>query len=157
MLHTRRGLPRDNEAMKTFEDIVSGNTPCHKVWEDDNHLAFLNPRPILRGHVIVIPKKLSSYVFEIPAAEYHALWESARIVAEILRERLRCERVCLAVVGWEVRHTHIHLVPTNRSGEFPSLPGREASAEDLGHVAAELSRRRVGSMLPDDRGTSKRA
>jgi histidine triad (HIT) family protein len=127
--------------MKTFEDIVSGNTPCHKVWEDERHLAFLNPRPIRPGHVIVIPKKLSSYLFDMPAAEYRALWEAARIVAELMRERLRCERVCLAVVGWEVRHTHVHLVPTNRGSEFPPLPGKEATAEELLRVASSLSPR----------------
>jgi histidine triad (HIT) family protein len=124
--------------MKTFEEIVSGNTPCHKVWEDDHHLAFLNPRPVQPGHVIVIPKRVSSYMFDLSAQEYHALWEAARLVAHQMRERLGCERVCIAVVGWEVRHTHIHLVPTDRSGEFPSLPGREASAEDLGKMASRL-------------------
>ena len=124
--------------MKTFEDIVSGNMPSHKVWEDERHIAFLNPRPVQRGHVIVIPKKLSSYLFAMPEDEYHALWEAARIVADMMRERLRCERVCVAVVGWEVRHTHVHLVPTNRSGEFPALAGKEASAEELGRIAAEL-------------------
>src|SRR5580765_7022776 len=103
--------------MKTFEDVVSGNTHYHKVWEDDHHIAFLNPRPIRPGHVIVIPKKLSSYLFDLPREEYHALWEAARLVGVLMRARLKCERVCLAVVGWEVRHTHIHLVPTEKSGE----------------------------------------
>jgi histidine triad (HIT) family protein len=124
--------------MKTFEDIVSGNTPCHKVWEDEHHIAFLNMRPVRPGHVIVIPKRVSSYVFDMPAEEYHALWEAARIVAREMRERLGCERVCTAVVGWEVRHTHIHLVPTDRASEFPSLPGKEASAEELGKMASRL-------------------
>jgi histidine triad (HIT) family protein len=143
--------------MKTFEEIVSGNTPCHKVWEDDHHIAFLNARPVQRGHVIVIPKKLSSYLFDMPAPEYHALLEAARVVAVLMRERLPCERVCTAVVGWEVRHAHVHLVPTNKSGEFPALPGKEASAEDLGHVAALLRPRDSGSPAPRKKGTSGRS
>ena len=143
--------------MKTFEDIVSGNTPCHKVWEDDRHLAFLNLRPIRPGHVIVIPKKVWSYLFDMPEREYHALWESARTVAELMRERLDCERVCLAVVGWEVRHAHIHLVPTDRSGEFPALPGKEASAQDLGQMAAKLRPRDPESPASHRSGARKRS
>ena len=141
--------------MKTFEDVVSGNTPCHKVWEDEHHIAFLSPRPIQPGHVIVIPKKLSSYLFDMPVPEYRALLEVARIVAELMRERLPCERVCLAVVGWEVRHAHIHLVPTNKSGEFPSLPGKETSAEELGRIAAELRPRSSGSPAEPKKRSAK--
>jgi histidine triad (HIT) family protein len=125
--------------MKTFEDIVSGKTPHQRLWEDEHHLAFLNPRPIRPGHTIVIPKQLASYLFDMPEAKYRALWDASRTVAELLRERLRCERVCVAVVGWEVRHVHVHLVPTNANGEFPPLPGVEASAEELAHIAARLA------------------
>jgi histidine triad (HIT) family protein len=141
--------------MKTFEDIVSGNMPSHKIWEDERHIAFLNPRPVQRGHVIVIPKKLSSYLFAMPEDEYHALWEAARVVAEMMRERLHCERVCVAVVGWEVRHTHIHLVPTTRGGEFPALTGKEASAEDLGRIAAELCPRDSAPSVARNKAATK--
>jgi histidine triad (HIT) family protein len=142
--------------MKTFEDIVSGNTPSHKVWEDDHHIAFLNPRPIQRGHVIVIPKKLEGYLFDMQPQDYHALWEAARTVAEILRARLHCERVCVAVVGWEVRHAHVHLVPTNKSGDFPSLPGKEASAEELGKIASEIAPRDASTNTHHKKAAPKR-
>lgn len=124
--------------MNTFEDVVAGRQSCHKVWEDQHHLAFLNPRPIRPGHVIVIPKKTSEYLFDLERNEYHALWEAARVVAGVMKSRLGCERVCLAVVGWEVRHVHIHLVPTDRAGEFPPLPGGEASEEELLGLKARL-------------------
>lgn len=124
--------------MKTFEDIVSGRSPCHEVWSDEHHLAFLSPNPIQPGHVIVIPKRSWSYVFDMPEDDHRALWDAARRVARRMRERLECERVCIAVVGWEVRHVHVHLVPTNRIGEFPALPGRAASAGDLDAMRARL-------------------
>lgn len=125
--------------MKTFEDIVAGRVPCHRIHEDEAHLAFLNPRPIQPGHVIVLPKKLAAYVFDMDPVEYGALWEFARIVAKRIQAALGCERVCLAVVGWEVQHVHIHLVPTDRAGEFPPLPGEEASASELEVIARELA------------------
>ncbi len=125
--------------MKTFQDIVSGKQACHRVWEDEHHLAFLNQRPIVPGHTILIPKKLASYLFEMPPAEYRALWDAAREVAELMRDRMPCERVCVAVVGWEVRHVHVHLVPTNASGEFPPLPGHPARDEELRLVAQQLA------------------
>jgi histidine triad (HIT) family protein len=124
--------------MKTFEDIVSGKTHCRRVWEDERHLAFLSSRPVRPGHTIVIPKKLTSYLFDMPLAEYRALWDASHAVAELLRERLPCERVCVAVVGWEVRHVHVHLVPTNASGEFPPLAGVDVGEEELDRVAARL-------------------
>jgi histidine triad (HIT) family protein len=127
-----------SQPVKTFEDIVAGRAPCHEVWSDERHLAFLNASPIRPGHVILVPKRVSSYVFDMPEAEYRALWDAARRVAAMMRERLECERVCVAVVGWEVRHVHVHLVPTDRAGEFPALPGRAASADELTAMQARL-------------------
>lgn len=125
--------------MKTFADIVSGETPCHKVFEDEHHLAFLSRTPIALGHTIVIPKRVVPYLFDMDPTAYHDLWESARRTARSIQSALGCERVCVAVIGWEVRHAHIHLVPTERAGEFPSLPGKAASNAELDVVLQRLT------------------
>lgn len=127
--------------MKTFEDIVSGRIRCHRVWEDAHHLAFLSAQPIARGHTIVVTKRVVPYVFDLDEREHAALWSATRTVARMLKHALSCERVCTAVIGWEVRHVHVHLVPTSRAGEFPPLPGRAASESELGEVLARIADR----------------
>jgi len=124
--------------MQTFEDLVAGRVPARIFWRDERHLAFLAPRPVRPGHAIVLPRAVDPYLFALDAERYHALWEAARVVALRIEAALGCERVCVAVVGWEVRHVHVHLVPTDRAGEFPPLSGAPASAEELDRVLARL-------------------
>lgn len=127
-----------NTPHRTFEDIVLGRTDHLRVYEDEQHLAFLNPTPIRPGHVIVIPKRAYDYLYDMPEAEFQALWGVARALARTMKTRLPCERVCTAVIGWQVRHAHIHLVPTNADGEFPALPGQPAQRDDLERIARQL-------------------
>lgn len=124
--------------MRTFEDVVRGERAVWRVAEDERHLAFLNPSPVMPGHVVVLPKRVSGYLFDLPPGEYAALMEFARVTAVHMKARLACERVCVAVVGWQVRHVHVHLVPTNADGEFPPLPGRPASEPELAALAARF-------------------
>ena len=124
--------------MKTFEDVVAGRTPVQRIWEDARHLAFLAEKPVRAGHAIVVPKRVAPYLFELPHEEYLALWEAARAVAELLKRHLPCERVCVAVVGWEVRHVHVHLVPTDKAGEFPPLGGAAADTDELEWIAQRV-------------------
>ena len=105
-----------------FTKIIAGEIPCHRVWEDDAHLAFLDIRPVQPGHTLVIPKREVSYLFDLAPEEQTALWEAVRTVEKKLRTALSCSRVVLSVVGWEVPHVHVHLVPTNEIGDFP-FPG----------------------------------
>ncbi len=105
-----------------FEHIVNGEIPCHKVWEDENHLAFLDINPRVEGHTLVIPKHPWSEVFAMEGDQYMALWAAARKVATILKERTGCERVVVVVLGYEVNHVHIHLMPTNQLEDFPFPP-----------------------------------
>ena len=90
------------------------------------------------GHTILATRRIAPYLFELPAEEQRALWEAAREVAALLKCNLPCERVCVAVVGWEVRHVHVHLVPTDAPGEFPPLGGAEASADELDWLAQRI-------------------
>lgn len=126
------------QSPKTFAGVVAGEVPVVKVREDARNLAFLAPRPQLPGHVIVIPKQVHDSWLDLDADATAALWQFAREVGQQLRERLPCARVCVTVIGWEVRHAHIHLLPTTAAGQVPGLPGTEATVESLQQVAARL-------------------
>jgi histidine triad (HIT) family protein len=89
--------------------------------------------------VIAIPKRVADSVFDLPPAEHAALMEFARVVALRLRERLPCARVCMAAIGWQVRHAHVHLVPTDADGQFPPLAGSPATDAELTAVARRLA------------------
>ena len=121
-----------------FTRIVRGEVPCHKVWEDEHHLAFLDINPIQPGHVLVIPKREVGYLFDLSAGEQAALWNAVRIVEEMVRRATGCQRVCLMVVGWEVPHVHVHLVPTNHASDFPVPPKIKQTPEQLAAVARAM-------------------
>lgn len=110
-----------------FERIVAGEIPSKKIWEDDNHLAFLDIRPVSVGHTLVIPKQATDYLFDLPEEEYAALMNAARQVSIKLKQRLDCKRVVMMVYGYEVPHAHVHLVPTNAISDvsFPE-PNQQA-------------------------------
>lgn len=121
-----------------FELIVRGEIPCHKVWEDDDHLAFLDINPRVEGHTLVIPKKPRNEVFAMSTQEYAALWAAARTVAHHLEERTGCERVVVVILGYEVPHVHIHLMPTNELEDFPFPPVDRSAQALLAETAAQL-------------------
>lgn len=96
-----------------FTKIVNGEIPCHKVAEDDNFLAFLDINPLVKGHTLVIPKKETDYIFDIDDRELGEMMVFAKKVAKAIDKTIPCERVGVAVLGLEVPHAHIHLVPIN--------------------------------------------
>lgn len=96
-----------------FTKIVNDEIPCYKVAEDEHHLAFLDVMPIAKGHTLVIPKKEVDLIFDLDEEEYKNLWAFAQKVAKKLKAAVPCVRVGVAVVGLEVPHAHIHLVPMN--------------------------------------------
>ena len=122
-----------------FSRIVAGEIPCHKVWEDENHFAFLDIRPIKPGHTLVIPKREVDYLFALDESEHAALWTVAHRLAVRLKDVLGCARVCVAVLGYEVPHAHVHLIPTDTMADFPWPGGTEASHENLAALAAKLT------------------
>lgn len=125
-----------------FSKIVAGEIPCHRVWEDEAHLAFLDVRPVQPGHTLVIPKREVSYLFDLEAKEQSALWNAVRIVEGKLRGALEVPRVVLSVVGWEVPHVHVHLIPTRQIGDFP-FPGPCGLDEgELPRLAAQIGEAR---------------
>ncbi len=122
-----------------FERIVAGEIPCHRIWEDDDHLAFLDINPRVEGHTLVIPKRAHVEIFAMPKGAYDALWDAARTVAHRLEERTGCQRVVVVVLGYEVPHVHIHLMPTNHLEDFPFPPVDVAAQAKLGETARKLA------------------
>lgn len=101
-----------------FSRIVSGEIPSYKVAENENYYAFLDINPLKAGHTLVIPKKEVDYIFDLDKATYAGLWEFASKVAKAVKAAIPCVRVGVAVLGMEVPHTHIHLVPLDSEGDM---------------------------------------
>ena len=96
-----------------FTKIVNGEIPSYKIAEDDHFLAFLDAMPLVKGHTLVIPKKEVDLIFDLESEEFKNLWAFAQQVAKKVGAAIPCKRVGVAVVGLEVPHAHIHLVPLN--------------------------------------------
>ena len=94
-----------------FTRIINGEIPSYKIAEDENYYAFLDINPLAEGHTLVIPKKETDYIFDLGDEEYQGLFLFAKGVAKAMRKVISCERIGVAVVGLEVRHAHIHLIP----------------------------------------------
>ena len=101
-----------------FSRIVSGELPAYKVAEDGRHLAFLDITPLVEGHALVIPKKEVDYIFDMPADELAALHVFAQRVAKAVQAAVPCKRIGVAVIGLEVPHAHIHLIPMNKVADM---------------------------------------
>jgi histidine triad (HIT) family protein len=101
-----------------FSRIAAGEIPCHKVAETEDFLAFLDIMPLVMGHVLVIPKKEVDNLFDLDEETYIGLTLFAKIVAEALGKAIPCKKVGLAVIGLEVPHAHIHLVPLQEVGDI---------------------------------------
>ena len=96
-----------------FSKIVNNEIPSFKVLEDENYLAFLDAFPLSYGHVLVIPKKETDYIFDLDSDKYLGLWNFSQKVAKAMDKVIVCKRIGVAVIGLEVPHAHIHLVPIN--------------------------------------------
>lgn len=101
-----------------FSKIVAGEIPAHKVAEDDNYLAFLDINPLVEGHVLVIPKKEVDYIFDLEEDTYLGLQSFAKQVAVAIKKAIPCKRVGVAVIGLDVPHAHIHLIPMNKMDDI---------------------------------------
>ena len=123
-----------------FSRIVAGEIPCYKVAEDDRFFAFLDISPVAKGHTLVIPKQEVDYIFDLDDETYNGLMAFARKVARALEGAVECKRVGVAVMGLEVPHAHIHLIPITTEGDMNffreklSLP-----AEEMAAIAARIA------------------
>ncbi|KAB1156118.1 HIT family protein [Flavobacterium luteum] len=101
-----------------FTKIVNGEIPCYKITEDDNFLAFLDVNPNAKGHTLCIPKTEIDKIFDIEDEKYLALMQFSKKVAIALEKAVPCKRVGMAVIGLEVPHAHVHLIPLNEMDEM---------------------------------------
>lgn len=121
-----------------FCKIVAGNIPCHKVWEDEHHLAFLDINPIQEGHTLVIPKAHAPYLFDLDHADYQSLLAASKTLATRLKEVFQVPRIGMAVEGFAVDHVHIHLVPLTGVGELNPERAKPADHTQLAKLAEKI-------------------
>lgn len=122
-----------------FTKIVQGEIPAYKVAETKDFLAFLDVNPLVEGHVLVIPKQEVDYIFDLEDETYAGLMLFAKIVAAGVKKAVPCKRVGVAVIGLEVPHTHVHLVPLNQMNDINfSQPKMHPSQEELAATAEKI-------------------
>ena len=122
-----------------FSKIISDEIPAYKILENENFLAFLDIFPLAKGHVLVIPKKEIDCLFDISSDEYGELWKFARQVAKAMDKVIDCKRIGVAVIGLEVPHAHIHLVPLNNVSDINfERPKLSFSEEEMNEVAQNI-------------------
>ena len=122
-----------------FSKIVAGDIPAYKVAETVQYLAFLDVSPLVEGHVLVIPKIQIDYLFDMDSEEYVGLMMFTQIVAKGLKKAIPCNRIGLAVIGLEVPHAHIHLIPINSMDDMNfSHPKLKFSDEELEGIAERI-------------------
>jgi histidine triad (HIT) family protein len=123
-----------------FSKIISGEIPCYKVAEDNKNIAFLDIRPIKRGHVLCVPKLEVDELFELPLDDYNSLMSFTRQVAQSLKRVVPCKRIGSMVLGMEVPHAHIHLVPINSEHELSFSNSKATlSSEEMAALAKAIS------------------
>lgn len=123
-----------------FTRIVLGEIPCYKIAEDANYLAFLDVNPLVKGHTLVIPKKEQDYLFDLEDDTFIGLQLFARMVAIHLKKHIACKRIGVAVIGLEVPHAHIHLIPLNQMDDMNfNRQKLSLSPEELASTADELN------------------
>ena len=103
--------------VSVFTRIVEGEIPCYKIAEDENYFAFLDINPIAKGHTLVIPKKEVDYIFDLDDNTLAGLHLFAKRVAKAIEKSITCKRVAVVVLGLEVPHAHIHLIPLNKESD----------------------------------------
>jgi len=122
-----------------FSRIVSGEIPCYKIAEDEKFLAFLDINPLATGHTLVIPKKETDYIFSIGDKELSEMMIFAKRVALAIEKTVPCKRIGVAVIGLEVPHAHIHLIPINNVEDINfSRPKLKPTQCDLGETASRI-------------------
>lgn len=122
-----------------FSKIAAGEIPSYKIAADDRHYAFLDINPVAPGHVLVIPRREVSYIFDLSDEEYRDLTLFAKRVAAALETVMPCKRIGVAVIGLEVPHAHIHLIPLNSEKDMDFSSKMTLPAEEMERIAAAVS------------------
>lgn len=125
--------------MTIFSKIIAGEIPCYKIAEDDNYFAFLDINPMTKGHTLVIPKIEEDYIFRLDDQTLSGLMVFSKKVAEAIEKAVPCVRIGIAVLGMEVPHAHIHLVPLQKESDLNfKNPKLKLSAEEMIEIAEKI-------------------
>jgi len=123
-----------------FTRIINGEIPCYKVAEDERFFAFLDIHPLSKGHTLVIPKQETDYLFDLSPELLGGLMQFAQKVARALQQSIDCKRIGVVVMGMEVPHAHIHLIPMHSEADMNfSRPKLTLSAEEFTTLAHQIS------------------
>ncbi|MDG1385721.1 MAG: HIT family protein [Flavobacteriaceae bacterium] len=122
-----------------FSKIIAGEIPCYKIAEDENHIAFLDVNPNAKGHTLCVPKKEVNKLFDLDATSYAALMEFSRTVALGLRKTVPCKRIGMTVIGLEVPHVHVHLVPLNAMEDATFGKKEQIDADEMTALAKQIT------------------
>ncbi len=124
-----------------FTRIVNGEIPCYKIAKDENYFAFLDINPMAKGHTLVIPKKEVDYIFDLDKETIAGLMQFAQRVAKAIESTIPCKRIGVAVLGLEVPHAHIHLVPLNNESDIDfHKPKLKLESEEFIKIAEAISK-----------------
>lgn len=122
-----------------FTRIINGQIPCYKIAEDDNFFAFLDISPLAKGHTLVVPKNEVDYIFDMEDELHEQFWSFAKQVAAAVKKAVPCKRIGIAVIGLEVPHAHIHLIPMNKVSDMNfANPKLKFSDEEMNDVAKSI-------------------
>ena len=121
-----------------FTKIVNGEIPCYKIAETDDFLAFLDVNPNSKGHTLCIPKKEVDKIFDLDEASYAGLMQFSRRVAKALEKAIPCKRIGMTVIGLEVPHAHVHLIPLQTMEDARFLKKETLTKEDFQEIAAAI-------------------
>lgn len=121
-----------------FSRIIAGEIPCHKIAENDQYFAFLDAFPCAVGHVLVVPKQEIDYLFDLSDELYAGLMAFAKQIEPAIRQAVPCKRVGVAVIGLEVPHAHVHLIPMNSMSDMNFHNKLKLSQEELAETAAKI-------------------
>lgn len=123
-----------------FTKIINGEIPCYKVAENDKYLAFLDIFPLTKGHTLIIPKKEVDYIFDLDPETYSGLMEFTKKVAIAIKKTIPCNRLSMQVIGLEVPHAHVHLIPINTMSDCNfSNPKLKLSKEEFEEIAKKIN------------------
>ena len=126
--------------MSIFTKIVLGEISCYKIAEDKNYLAFLDINPNTKGHTLVIPKKEVNKIFDLDKQTYSELMNFSYRVAKALEKTISCERIGMSVIGLEVPHVHVHLLPINKMADMQFVEKEKMTNEEFTSLAQKISR-----------------
>ncbi len=121
-----------------FTRIVNGEIPAHKIAETEDFLAFLDVFPCAPGHTLVIPKKEVDYIFDLEDALYEGLMKFSKTIAAAVEKAVPCKRIGIAVIGLEVPHAHVHLIPMNSMADMNFNNKLKMTGEELAEIAAKI-------------------